>query len=365
MRFLWTIALAAAVAAAEEDWQKQLEAEKKAREADRKEFEKRLNALEAQKSRDMLHAEVEEYLAQRDLFEAGPAASRGGIGNLIEISAILDVTVGGSTASDAALNEINLGDHDPKVSGFNVRNEELVVSADIDPYFYGLLDVVYKINEEGESELELEEAYAATTSLPASLQFKIGQYFTEFGRVNPVHPHAWEFVNFPVILARVFGPDGWRGQGARISCIAPTGFPMRLLVGAQNARGETEASFLGEEGEMVGAYTLMNRSVSGLGDLAWNARIEASHDLASCASGARRERGFRSRAARVRGRGARRRGVRGHGSAPPMAAARVGRVRDPRGGDGGHRVRARHRRELLTCPAYNSIILELWKQRLQ
>ncbi len=282
MRLLWTIALAAAVAAGEEDWQRQLEEEKKAREADRQEFERRLAALEAQKSKDALHAQIEEYLAQRDLFAAElPDATRGGLGNLIEISAILDVTVGGSTASDAALNEINLGDHDPKVRGFNVRNEELVISADIDPYFYGVLDLVYKISEEGESEFELEEAYAVTTGLPASLQLKVGQFFTEFGRVNPLHPHAWEFLNYPVILARVFGPDGWRGQGARLSWLAPTGFPLMLLLGAQNARGETQAAFLGEEGGMVGAYTLTNRSLSGLGDVAWNARVEASHDVAA------------------------------------------------------------------------------------
>ncbi len=279
---LGTIALAALAASAQEDWKEQLEAEKRAREADRQEFERRLAALEAQKSKEALHAQVEEYLAERDLFQAElPDATRGGLGRLIEISAILDVTVGGSTADDEALNEINLGDHDPKVSGFNVRNEELVVSADVDPYFYAVLDVVYKISEEGESEFELEEAYAVTTGLPASLQLKVGQFFTEFGRVNPLHPHAWEFLNYPVILARVLGPDGWRGQGARLSWIAPTGFPLMLLVGAQNARGETQASFLGEEGGMVGAYTLMDRDVSGLGDLAWNARVEASHDVAA------------------------------------------------------------------------------------
>jgi hypothetical protein len=282
MRFLWAITLAAAIAAAEDDWQKQLEEEKKAREADKQEFERRFAALEAQKSKEALQAQVEEYLSERDLFAAElPAAKQGGLGGLIDISAILDVTVGGSTADDNALNEINLGDHDPKVTGFNVRNEELVISADVDPYFVALLDVVYKISEEGESEFELEEAYGMTTGLPGNLQFKIGQFFTEFGRVNPTHPHAWEFVNQPVIFGRVFGGDGWRGQGARLSWLAPTAFPLMLLVGAQNARGETEVSFLGEDGGMVGAYTLTNRSVSGLGDLAWNARVEASLDLAA------------------------------------------------------------------------------------
>ncbi|MGQ0614586.1 MAG: hypothetical protein ACT4PV_12695 [Planctomycetaceae bacterium] len=282
MRFLWAILFASVAGAAEEDWKEQLEAERAARKADRAEFERRFAALEARKSSDGLHAQVEEYLAQRDLFATEPPnATPRGLGVRIEISVILDVTVGGSTARDEALNEINRGDHDPKVRGFNVRNEELVVTAAVDPYFHAFFDVVYKISEEGESEFELEEAFAVTTGLPASLQLKIGQFFTEFGRVNPLHPHAWDFVNYPVIFARVFGPDGWRGQGARLSWIAPTSFPLIVLVGAQNARGETQTAFLGEEEEMVGAYTLMSRSVSGLDDFAWHARIEASHELAA------------------------------------------------------------------------------------
>jgi hypothetical protein len=88
-------------------------------------------------------------------------------------------------------------------------------------------------------------------------------------------------VNQPVILGRVLGGDGWRGQGARLSWIAPTSFPLTILVGAQNARGETQASFLGEEGETVGDYTLEAQSFNSLSDLAWNARVEASHELAA------------------------------------------------------------------------------------
>ncbi|HEX5136495.1 MAG TPA: hypothetical protein VFY93_05965 [Planctomycetota bacterium] len=284
MRILFfAIAFAALAAAADDadDWKRQLEEERKAREADRQEFERRLAALESQKNAQLRH-DVEEYLEEKDLFAGEkPEATRAGLGSLIDISVILDVTAGGSTADDEALGQINLGDHDPKVRGFNVRNEELVISADVDPYFYGFLDIVYKISEDGDSEFELEEAYGLTTSLPANLQFKVGQFFTEFGRANPTHPHAWEFLNSPVIIARVLGPDGWRGQGARLSWIAPAPFPLTVLVGAQNAKGETQVSFLGEEGETIGDYTLESRSFAGLSDLAWNARVEASHDLAA------------------------------------------------------------------------------------
>ena len=152
---------------------------------------------------------------------------------------ILDAQFGTSTATNAALPFIDLGDHDPHVRGANVRNEEIVVSADVDPYVFGFLDIVYKIDEAGDSQFELEEAYGLTTSLPAGLQLKFGQFFTEFGRTNPTHPHSWEFFNYPVILGRVFGGDGLRGPGMRLSWIVPTcsRCPITLLAGVPERAG--------------------------------------------------------------------------------------------------------------------------------
>lgn len=267
----------------------ELEAERRARADERVAFDRRLAAVESSRpaaslTDDEVSGKVEAYLRERDLFDAEPAGSViPGAGSLLDVSVILDVTFGGSSATDAGLADFNLGDHDPRVRGTNVRNEEVVFSADVDPYFHGVLDVVYKLDEEGESAFELEEAYVVTTSLPHSLQWKAGQFFTEFGRTNPAHPHAWEFLNQPVILGRVFGGDGWRGQGARLSWIAPTEcVGLRVLAGFQNARGETQAAFLGEEGEEVGEHVLGRRDVSNLTDLAYHGRIEASRDWPAC-----------------------------------------------------------------------------------
>lgn len=264
----------------------ELDAERAARAAERAALEKRLAAVEGSASpaaatSDEIASAVDRYLEEKTLFEtAPPHLTIPGSGSLIDVSLILDVTFGTSTATDAGLASIALGDHDPHVRGANVRNEELVFSADVDPYFYGFLDLVYKLDEAGESAFELEEAYAVSTSLPYGLQAKVGQFFTEFGRTNPTHPHAWEFLDQPVILGRVFGADGWRGQGARMSWMVPgTCFPLTVLAGFQNARGETQAAFLGEEGEEVGDHVTGTRDVANLSDLAYHARIEASRDL--------------------------------------------------------------------------------------
>ena len=264
----------------------ELDAERRARAEERAELERRLSALEKQQrptmSQDEIGAAVESYMQEKDLFDAAP---RGAVipsaGNLIDVSVILDAHFGTSTATDAALSRgIALGDHDPHVRGANVRNEEIVMSADVDPYFYGFLDIVYKIDEEGESTFELEEAYGLTTALPAHLQLKFGQFFTEFGRANPTHPHAWEFHDYPVILGRVFGGDGLRGQGMRLAWDLPlcSRCPVKVLAGWQNARGETQASFLGVEGDAIGEHELQHRDVANLTDLAYHGRIEMSCD---------------------------------------------------------------------------------------
>ena len=129
---------------------------------------------------------------------------------------------GGSTSTD--IPGLQLGGHDPNQRGFTVQNIEAVFEGYVDPYFRGQADLIYLIDADGESVVELEEAYAETTSLPGNLRLKAGQYFTEFGRHNPTHPHAWNFVDQPLVNGRFFGGDGLRNPGARVSWLMPTPF---------------------------------------------------------------------------------------------------------------------------------------------
>ena len=128
------------------------------------------------------------------------------------------------------------------------------------------------IDEEGETVLELEEAYVVTQSLPYGLQLKVGQFFNEFGRL-PNHPHDWWFVDQPVIYSRFFGGDGLRNPGASLSWTAPLPWHSELIVSAQNAFGETAVSFLFEEGEeVVDGHVLVERDVETFKDLIYLVR---------------------------------------------------------------------------------------------
>ena len=180
---------------------------------------------------------------------------------------------GGSSLTDTELAGIQAGGHDPSRNGFTLQNLELIASGAVDPYFDARVNAVMLIDAAGDTVVELEEAFLRTRALPAGLQVKAGQYYTEFGRQNPQHPHQWAFVDQPVVLSRFFGGDGLRSSGARVAWLTPLPWFSELTLGAQNAAGETVTSFLWAPDEVVGGYTLIDRGgARGFGDLLFSAR---------------------------------------------------------------------------------------------
>lgn len=187
------------------------------------------------------------------------------------------VDFGTSTARN--VRALQRGDHDPAVKGFTVPNAEISLDGAVDPYFKGFSNIVYKLDEHGESGVELEEAYFITTALPHNLQIKAGQFLTEFGRQNGQHPHAWSFVDQPIVLNRMFGPDGLRSQGARISWLAPTPWFTELMVTVQNSVGETAFSFRSESSPEIHGGGVVEDTTASLNDLMVVPRLSTSLDL--------------------------------------------------------------------------------------
>ncbi|HEV8613278.1 MAG TPA: hypothetical protein VGQ73_07190, partial [Gemmatimonadales bacterium] len=140
-------------------------------------------------------------------------------------------------------------------------------------------NIVYKLNSKAETDVELEEAYFQTTSLPRNLQLKGGQFFTEFGRQNPQHPHAWSFVDQPLVLNRVFGSDGLRSQGARLSWLVPTSWYTEAMVSVLNSAGGTTSSFRSDESAEIHGGVPVTRAVRRFQDLLIVPRLTTSVDL--------------------------------------------------------------------------------------
>ena len=205
-----------------------------------------------------------------------PATPRA-TGGYMNIGFVSLVDAGWSTTSD--VESLNPGDHDPKTRGFTIPNTELTFDGAVDPYFKGFANIVYKIDAEGESAVELEEAYLLTSSLPANLQLKAGQFFAEFGRQNAQHPHSWAFVDQPLILNRMFGPDGLRSQGVRLSWLAPTSFYTEAMLTVANSAGETATSFRSPESPEIHGGAFAERPVEALGDMLIAPRLATSFDL--------------------------------------------------------------------------------------
>jgi len=193
-------------------------------------------------------------------------------------------SAGGSSADNDELAGLQAGGHDPNRNGFTMQNVELSLSSTVDNYFDAQANLIYLIDAEGETVVELEEAFLTTRGLPGGLQVKAGQFFTEFGRQNKQHPHTWAFVDQPVILSRLFGGDGLRSQGVRLAWLMPIAWYSELYVGTQNANGETVTSFLFAPGEEVGGHLLQNRSADKGSDLLYSARWLNGFDLSDTTS---------------------------------------------------------------------------------
>lgn len=204
-----------------------------------------------------------------------------------DIGLVATFAAGGSTARDIE-GGTQLGGHDPNQRGFTLQGMELSLQGAVDPYLRGKANVLFSIDSDGETFVELEEAWVETVALPGNLQLRAGQLMTEFGRINTQHPHSWGFVDAPLVSARFLGPDGLRNPGARLSWLAPTPFYSELLLTVQDSHGENAAGFRHSGHDHGAAATELpfgyrhadnDRGVRGVGDLLFAPRYTVSFDL--------------------------------------------------------------------------------------
>ena len=185
-------------------------------------------------------AEIEAALAADAAAETPPPAQPTGALAILspDLSIILDVA--GAWFSDQ--DHLQTGGHDPIRTGFTLQQVELAAGKAVDPYFRFDANLVF--TPEG---VEVEEAYATTLALPHNLQVRAGEMFTRFGRLNSIHPHAWDFADQPFAIGRVFGPDGYHGPGVEVSYLTPLPWFVEVVASATDAHGEeTARSFLGD-----------------------------------------------------------------------------------------------------------------------
>ena len=216
----------------------------------KKDYEKRIQALEARllKTEDS----AKQVNAKLDQRNTSRPASIGRSNFNPEISLILDGGVasfdndpenyelpGFSLAGEAGLGE----------KGLSVGHSELIMSANVDDKFYGQMTLALA-EHEGATEVELEEAFIQTLGLGDGMTVKAGRFSSELGYLNKQHAHTWDFADAPLVYRGLFG-NNLIDDGLQFTYIAPTDIFLQL--GAELLSGSRRPAAGRTNG--IGAWT--------------------------------------------------------------------------------------------------------------
>lgn len=111
------------------------------------------------------------------------------------------------------------GETGPGQEGLSLGESELDLSANVDDLFYGSVTLAFA-TEDGEVEVELEEAYIQALSLPFGGTIKAGRFFTAFGYLNEFHAHADDFNDRPLPY-QAFLAGQHNDEGVQVSVVLP------------------------------------------------------------------------------------------------------------------------------------------------
>jgi len=145
--------------------------------------------------------------------------------------------------------------------GLGIDETELNFSASVDDKFRGSATIALH-EHHGETEVEIEEAYVETISLPYGLQAKAGRFFSELGYLNSHHSHADDFADRP-LPNRAFLDGNYGDDGVQISAVLPTDFYSEIGGGVY--RGDDFPGG-GADGGDIGSWTAYGRVGGDIGD---------------------------------------------------------------------------------------------------
>jgi hypothetical protein len=179
-----------------------------------------------------------------------------------EISVILQGQYQNFTADNNEFAGFAVGEEAERGSeGFGIDETELNFSANVDDIFRGSATVAL-VEEGGGTEVEIEEVYVETTSLPYGLQAKAGRFFSELGYLNSHHSHSDDFADRP-LTNRAFLNGNYADDGLQISAILPT--DLYSEVGGGVYRGDDFPGG-GADGNDAGSWTAYGRVGGDIGD---------------------------------------------------------------------------------------------------
>lgn len=101
--------------------------------------------------------------------------------------------------------------------GFSLKESELGISANIDPYFRGVATVALA----PAGGVSVENAFVQALALGNGFNLKAGRFFSGMGYLNEQHAHAWDFIDQPLVY-RVLWDNQLGEDGLQLKWLAPT-----------------------------------------------------------------------------------------------------------------------------------------------
>ncbi|HMI96379.1 MAG TPA: hypothetical protein VK479_07700 [Micropepsaceae bacterium] len=116
--------------------------------------------------------------------------------------------------------------------GFSLGESEVNLTANIDPYFLGWLNLSFG----NDNSVGVEEAYIQTTSLGEGITLRAGRMFSGIAYLNERHAHDWSFSDASLPY-RAFLNGQYGDDGVQARWLAPTSIFLEL--GAEWFRGDS------------------------------------------------------------------------------------------------------------------------------
>lgn len=143
------------------------------------------------------------------------------------------------------------GESNEEGSQFSVKEIELSFQHYLYPTVRADIFAAFHKEDNGESVVELEEAYLTFSDFIGVLNNDLnsgsgiglvaGKKLLSFGKLNALHSEQWDFVDKPVVLQQFLGKGhGLKGEGAALSSLLPLPFFSQLSVGYWSALGHDE-----------------------------------------------------------------------------------------------------------------------------
>jgi len=200
-------------------------------------LEKRLSEAEAKAGKaEATASKAEQSAANAESAASSATAARGGENAFNPATSLILQGAYARTSQDPNRFQItgfapSGGEVGPPRRSFGLGESELIVSANIDPYFRGV--AIAALAPEGGA--TVEEAYFQTLALPQGLGLKGGRFFSGLGYLNEQHQHAWDFQDAPLVYKAFLG-NQLRQDGVQLKWVAPTDLFVEL--GAELSAGD-------------------------------------------------------------------------------------------------------------------------------